>query len=116
MAKKIEKMNKAELIAYAESMDVKDIGRHLTIKQIMALITAPKKVKEGEKPSEPRLRPRKVRCAGCGRFIFNTETKECPDCHLHYCPACAAPGTCHKCGLYLDINLRKKKDDNQSKK
>lgn len=112
MAKKIKDMNKAELIAYATSIGIEDVDRYMTVKQIMALITKPRKDKrESAKPLGPSI----VFCGACGRHVPIKETKRCPDCKIYHCLMDAAPGTCVKCGLEFDINLRKK-DDNKSKK
>lgn len=126
MAKKIQNMNKAELIVYAKSMDI-DVHRGMTVKQIIACLTEPVELSEtpvigGEQANAPakeaplRLKPKMVRCAACGRFIIEIDTELCPDCKLYHCRQDAASGTCVRCGLEFDVNLREKKDDNESEK
>ena len=45
-------------------------------------------------------------CAGCKRIVESDTTRAClnPDCKgsLVFCPACAKPGSCHKCGKSLE--------------
>lgn len=110
MAKKFK--NKAELIAYATSIGIEDVDRYMTVKQIMALIANPPKINKGESTKPTPLGPLIVFCSACGRHVSKKEAKQCPDCKIWHCAMDAAPGTCIKCGLEFDINLRKKKDDN----
>ena len=50
-------------------------------------------------PTGPLL----VKCAGCKSMVDSATAKLCPTCPkgLVFCPACAKPGSCHKCGKGL---------------
>lgn len=56
-----------------------------------------------EKEPEPVEPIAPVICAGCKATVESDTTRACLDCtgSLVFCPTCAKPGTCHKCGKGL---------------
>lgn len=60
-------------------------------------------IEKGPEPAEPN---NPVTCSGCKVIVDSATVRPCinPGCpkSLVYCPSCAKPGTCHKCGMKLD--------------
>lgn len=128
MAKKLENMNKKEVLVLAAERGI-DLPPRAKKREILALLKKPKieqvtepelsemPVIEGEQatalvpetdeskpdlpsPTEPTV---SVTCSGCKSVVDSATVIPCLVCprSLVYCPACAKPGTCHKCGKKL---------------
>ena len=74
-----------------------DLGKAMTTD--IPTTPRPEVVKEPE-PVELSV---PVICAGCKATVESDTTRACPHCSgsLVFCPTCAKPGSCHKCGKAL---------------
>lgn len=61
-------------------------------------VTKRPKVEPEPEPIEPTT---PAICAGCKATIESGTMRHCPRCNLYFCPTCAGPGSCHKCGKAL---------------
>jgi hypothetical protein len=52
-------------------------------------------------PIAPRVSNDPLNCDGCRANFDPAVMKTCSICNKEFCPNCAKPGTCHKCGKKL---------------
>ena len=88
-------------VSQAEPIE-SEIKRPATMpRNIDEIPTTQRPVVEKKPPPTPPAVP--VVCAGCKATVDASTTRACPRCpgSLVFCPTCAKPGTCHKCGKGL---------------
>jgi hypothetical protein len=101
----VEPAEAEEVRSEPELTETPVIGGEQATLEIPELTVAVTQTPGATSQAEPVEPTTPVTCSGCKAIVDLDKTTPClnPDCpkSLVFCPACAKPNTCHKCGQKL---------------